>query len=251
MTELDTKRSEAKLWQKKWFPWALAGVLFLAVGLLGWSSLSARSHQKDMETELQLQRETIEALRAQAGQEEEDEGLIHEALPVITNSFIREQLHSLRELVTTEYLYTNSGKYENQNQITIIGKDINIPFTGKRFIVAYDGRIQAGIDIGKAQIDIDEDARAITVTLPKSEIISHETFEDTLVVLDETKNVFNPISIENYNEFVSAQKDSMEEKAIERGLLTNADVEAKLIVQSFLSQIPGIDTYKLTIQQGA
>lgn len=246
----ETKKSEPKLWQKKWFPWALAGVLLLVVGLAGWSSLSARTRQKELEAELQLQRETIEALRAQAGQEE-DEGLIHEALPVITDSLISEQLNALRELVTTEYLYTNSGKYENQNQITIIGKDINIPFTGKRFIVAYDGRIQAGIDIGQAQIDIDEDARAITIALPKSEIISHETFEDTLVVLDETKNVFNPISIENYNEFVSAQKDSMEEKAIERGLLTNADAEAKRMVQSFLSQIPGIDTYQLTIQQGA
>ena len=246
----ETKKSEPKLWQKKWFPWALAGVLLLVVGLAGWSSLSARTRQKELEAELQLQRETIEALRAQAGQEE-DEGLIHEALPVITDSLISEQLNALRELVTTEYLYTNSGKYENQNQITIIGKDINIPFTGKRFIVAYDGRIKAGIDIGQTQIDIDEDARAITIALPKSEIISHETFEDTLVVLDETNNVFNPISIENYNEFVSAQKDSMEEKAIERGLLTNADVEAKLMVQSFLSQIPGIDTYQLTIQQGA
>ena len=246
----ETKKSEPKLWQKKWFPWALAGVLLLVVGLAGWSSLSARTRQKELEAELQLQRETIEALRAQAGQEE-DEGLIHEALPVITDSLISEQLNALRELVTTEYLYTNSGKYENQNQITIIGKDINIPFTGKRFIVAYDGRIKAGIDIGQTQIDIDEDARAITITLPKSEIISHETFEDTLVVLDETNNVFNPISIENYNEFVSEQKDSMEKKAIERGLLTNADAEAKLMVQSFLSQIPGIDTYKLTIQQGA
>lgn len=246
----ETKKSEPKLWQKKWFPWALAGVLLLVVGLAGWSSLSARTRQKELEAELQLQRETIEALRAQAGQEE-DEGLIHEALPVITDSLISEQLNALRELVTTEYLYTNSGKYENQNQITIIGKDINIPFTGKRFIVAYDGRIKAGIDIGKTQIDIDEDARAITITLPKSGIISHETFEDTLVVLDETNNVFNPISIENYNEFVSEQKDGMEKKAIERGLLTNADAEAKLMVQSFLSQIPGIDTYKLTIQQGA
>ncbi len=246
----ETKKSEPKLWQKKWFPWALAGVLLLVVGLAGWSSLSARTRQKELEAELQLQRETIEALRAQAGQEE-DEGLIHEALPVITDSLISEQLNALRELVTTEYLYTNSGKYENQNQITIIGKDINIPFTGKRFIVAYDGRIKAGVDIGQAQIDIDEDARAITITLPKSEIISHETFEDTLVVLDETNNVFNPISIENYNEFVSEQKDSMEKKAIERGLLTNADAEAKLMVQSFLSQIPGIDTYHLTIQQGA
>ena len=29
----ETKKSEPKLWQKKWFPWALAGVLLLVVGL--------------------------------------------------------------------------------------------------------------------------------------------------------------------------------------------------------------------------
>ena len=91
----ETKKSEPKLWQKKWFPWALAGVLLLVVGLAGWSSLSARTRQKELEAELQLQRETIEALRAQAGQEE-DEGLIHEALPVITDSLISQQLTAPR-----------------------------------------------------------------------------------------------------------------------------------------------------------
>ena len=68
------------------------------------------------------------------------------------------------------------------------------------------------------------------------------------MVLDETNNVFNPISIENYNEFVSGQKADMEQKAIGRGVLTNADTAAKRIVQSFLSLIPGMDTYKLTVK---
>ena len=40
----ETKKSEPKLWQKKWFPWALAGVLLLVVGLAGWSSQIGRAH---------------------------------------------------------------------------------------------------------------------------------------------------------------------------------------------------------------
>lgn len=247
MNDLETKRPVLGLRRKRWLPWAAVGVLLVITALLARSVLSAGSRQKELQAELQLQRETIEALRAEAAEEKEN-GLVHEAEPVITDSVISDQLSALRELVTTEYIYTNSGKYENQNQITIIGQNINIPFTGKRFIVAYDGRIKAGVDIRRAQIAVDEDARTVTVTLPKSEIIAHETFEDTLVVLDETNNVFNPISIENYNEFVSGQKDGMEQKAVERGLLANADAEARLIVRSCLSSIPGIDAYRLTIQ---
>lgn len=247
MTELETKRPRLRL--KKWFPWAAAAVLLLAAILLAQSVLSSRGRQRELEAELQLQRETIEAMRAEAdSRREKEDGLIHQAEPAITGSLVSDRLSALRELVTTEYIYTNSGKYENQNQITIIGQNINIPFTGKRFIVAYDGCIKAGVDLSRAQIEIDGDAHTVTITLPESEIISHVTFEDTLVVLDETNNVFNPISIENYSEFVSKQKDSMEAKAIERGLLTNADASARLIVQSFLSQIPGIDAYRLTVQ---
>ena len=167
---------------------------------------------------------------------------------MITNSLVGDRLAGLQELVTTEYIYTNSGKYENQNQITIIGKDFNVPFTGKRFIVAYDGRIKVGLDLNQARVNVDEEAHTVTVLLPDSQIISHETFEDTLVVLDETNNVFNPISIENYNEFVSGQKSDMERKAIDRGVLTSADAEAKRVVQSFLSLLPGMDAYKLIVK---
>ena len=78
-------------------------------------------------------------------------------------------------------------------------------------------------------------------------IVSHETFEDTLVVLDETNNVFNPISIENYTEFVAGQKTSMEQKAIDRGVLASASQEARTLVQSFLAQLPGMESYRLTV----
>lgn len=240
--------SEPKIWRKRWLPWVLTAALLLVSGILIQSVLSAREQKRELEAELQLQRETIEAMREKAAQKEEEDRLIHEARPVITNSLVSDRLTALQELVTTEYIYTNSGKYENQNQVTLIGKDFNIPFTEKHFIIAYDGRIKVGVDMSRASVNVDEDARTITVTLPKSQIVSHETFEDTLVVLDETNNVFNPISIENYNEFVSGQKTEMEQKAIDRGVLSNADAEAKLIVQAFLTLLPGMDSYRLTVK---
>ena len=37
----------------------------------------------------------------------------------------------------------------------------------------------------------------------------------------------------------------MEQKAIERGLLVDADAEAQAVVKAFFSLVPGIDTYHL------
>ncbi len=243
MSKTEEKRP---IWKKRGFPWAIILLLVLVSAGLGRLALSAHDRQNMLEQELELQKEAIAALRSEARQAEEDR-LIQESEPVITSSTVSDQLSSLQELVTTEYIYTNAGKFENQNQIKIIGQDVGIPFTSKRFIVAYDGRIRVGVDLSRAQIDVDEEARSIAVTLPDSEIVSHETFEDTLVVLDETNNVFNPISIENYTEFVAGQKTSMEQKAIDRGVLASASQEARTLVQSFLAQLPGMESYRLTV----
>lgn len=247
MNKTELERPVTGFWKKRWFPWVLAAVLVLAAGAAAGLALSARDRQRELEQELQLQRETIQSLRADAAKKEE-EGLIRDSEPEITSSLVDSQLNGLEELVTTEYMYTNSGKYDNRNQATIIRWDINIPFTEKSFIVAYDGSIKAGVDISRAQVEINEDARVIHITLPKSEIISHETFEDTLVVLDEKNNVFNPISISDYNEFVERQKAAMEQKAVDRGILTSASEEARRVVRSLLSALPGIDAYRIIVQ---
>ena len=243
MSKTEEKRP---IWKKRWFLWAIILLLVLVSAGLGRLALSAHDRQNMLEQELELQKEAIAALRSEARQAEEDR-LIQESEPVITSSTVSDQLSSLQELVTTEYIYTNAGKFENQNQIKIIGQDVGIPFTSTRCIVACDGRSRVGVDLSRAQIDVDEEARSIAVTLPDSEIVSHETFEDTLVVLDETNNVFNPISIENYTEFVAGQKTSMEQKAIDRGVLASASQEARTLVQSFLAQLPGMESYRLTV----
>lgn len=235
------------LWQKKWFPWTVVAVLILIIGGLGWCLSVANKQQNSMEEELQVQKASIEELRKKLGEKQEDEGLIHEATPTITNSVISERLTSLQELVTVEYIYTNAGQYVNNNQATVLLWELNVPFTEKSFLVAYDGRIKAGVDLSKAKVNVNDTSHTITVVLPKSQIVSHETFEDSLVVLDEKSNIFNPISISDYNEFVGTQKNNMEAKAKERGVLTNANAEAKTIVKSFLSLLPGIDAYKIII----
>lgn len=218
-------------------------VLALCTAGLLWGLYSSHQHQKEIEQQLDMYRDM------ELTPEDKSNSIIKEATPVITSDTVDEQLNSLGELVTVEYLYTNADKYENHNQVSVHKWNINLPFTTKSFLLAYDGRIKAGVDLKNAQIDVDENSHQITVILPQSQITSHEIFEDNIRVFDEKDSVFNKITIENYNDFVATQKDGMEQRAVEMGLLSSADDNAKTMVRSFLSLIPGIDTYTLTVKQ--
>lgn len=167
-----------------------------------------------------------------------------EQQPTITSDLLGQQLRSVQELVSVEYHYTNMGKFENQ--LDFYGW--KVPFTTKSFLVSYDGVIKAGVDLSGAEVDVDELRKAVTITLPESKILSHEIPEDSLQVFDETRNIFNPITIEDYTGFTRDQKAEVEQKAIDEGLLTDAAEKARGAVETFVSLLPGSGDYTWTIR---
>lgn len=161
--------------------------------------------------------------------------------PEITSALLGQRLSAIQELATQEYHYTNMGRF--QNQLDFYGW--KVPFTTKSFIVAYDGVIKAGVDLSELQVEVS--GKTISVTLPEGEILSHEIDEDSLEVFDETKNIFNPIQIEDYTGFTADQKASMEQRAIDEGLLTAASERARTVVEEFLSAFPGAEEYNIQV----
>ena len=164
-----------------------------------------------------------------------------EARPVVTSDLLGQQLRAVEELVSVSYHYTNMARYENQ--LDFYGW--KVPFTTKSFIVSYDGIIKAGVDLSKVEVDMDADR--ITVTLPGSQIISHEIPEDSIEVFDESDNVFNRISITDYTSFTGDQKAAMEQRVLESGLLATADEKAMDAVEALLRYMPGLENYTLCI----
>ena len=164
------------------------------------------------------------------------------AEPQITGDLLASQLRSVQELVTVSYYYTNMGRFENQ--VDFYGW--KVPFTTKSFIVSYDGVIKAGVDLEQLQVSIG--GGEVTVTLPESRIISHEIPEDSLEVFDESDNLFNHITIEDYTAFTQDQKSAMEQRAMDGGLLDRANQEARTAVDSLLRIMPGLEEYTLTVK---
>lgn len=161
--------------------------------------------------------------------------------PQITSSLLGQRLSAIQELATQEYHYTNMGRF--QNQLDFYGW--KVPFTTKSFIVAYDGVIKAGVDLSELTVEVS--GKTISVTLPEGKILSHDIDEDSLEVFDETKNIFNPIQIEDYTGFTADQKASMEERAISEGLLTAASERARTVVEEFITAFPGAEDYTIRV----
>lgn len=165
----------------------------------------------------------------------------NEMEPEITSTLIFNKLINVRELTSLKYYYTNMGQFENQN--TFYG--YKVPFTSKKFIVSYDGVIHAGVDLEKMEVKLKD--KSIEIKIPASKILSHEIYEDSLKVFDERESIFNKIDIEDYNNFSKDQKKEVEDKAIKRGLLKEADEEAKKAIEETLLGDTILSKYEIKI----
>ena len=139
---------------------------------------------------------------------------------VMTSDLLSQQINEISELATVEYNYTNMGKFENQ--ATFYGW--TVPFTTKSFIISYDGKIKAGIDMSIVEVKLS--GKKITVTVPKAKILSHE--------IDE-KSIFNQISITDYHQFAIDQKEKMETNVKEKGLIEEAQKKAETTIKTFIT----------------
>ena len=162
--------------------------------------------------------------------------------PTITSTALTQQLQEVNDLVTMEYNYTKVGKFENSLQLN--GWDI--PLTTKSFLLTYSGKLSAGVDMSKAEVNVKD--HTISVKIPEVAIFSNVIDEKSIEVYDETKNIFNPISIKDYTTFATQQKDMVEEEAIENGFLSEAATKAQSAIRKFLEMIPELkDNYTIEV----
>ncbi len=167
-------------------------------------------------------------------------GSDHEA--EVTSTTIKNQLIEINELAVYSYEYSKVGKFSDN--LTFHGWDI--PLTQKSFLITYNGVLKAGINFEDTKITVNGDT--INIELPESTILSHEIDESSIEVYDETNNVFNQISINDYKTFATKEKDKNKEEAIANGLLEKADERVKEVLTTYLQSIPDIkDNYTVNI----
>lgn len=162
--------------------------------------------------------------------------VVENASATISVDVLTSSIQEIGELATVKYVYTNAAQFTDSKQI----KDFDIPLTKKSFIVKWDGVIKAGVDVEKIDVTVNELKEKIVIELPQAKILSHELDEDSLETLDETNNIFNQITVDDVNSFIGENKTFMEERAVENGLLEDAEDNAKILIKNFLESMGNV-----------
>lgn len=161
--------------------------------------------------------------------------------PEITSTLIQNRIEQASDLVTTKYHYTKVGKFENSLNLN----GWSIPLTNKYFILTFEGEIQLGTDLSKANIEISDST--IHVTVNKPTVISNSIDESSIEVYDETKNIFNPISVSDYKAFAVEQKEKALSEAKKKGLMKTAQKNTEKSIKQIISIIPDTDDYNIEV----
>lgn len=228
------KKSKAK---RKLITIAVVAVLVLLT--VGGAWLSGRRQAKEnAEAEIAELKAMIEEQDEKIQELIETPIVVSPVNPEIKLDIIYSEIKSISELATMEYLFTDAAEFTDSKQI----KTWNIPFTEKSFILKWDGVIKAGVKLDLVTIEVNQDEKKITVSVPTAEILSYQIDTDSVEVLDEKDNIFNKISVDDKIKFDAATEEAMKQRAIENGLLEKAQANAEEILLRLLQANPAIGT---------
>ena len=145
------------------------------------------------------------------------------------------QFNDIAELATEEYVYSSVGKFDDEG-LRLLG--VRVPFTGKNFLVSYEGKVTAGIkDASQITVDVDDADKTVTVRLPRAEVLDSTWTQGSSEVWDQTLNPINQITVEDVTEFVDSRRELEKQKAIDGGLLDRAQARAEELARSHMEAL--------------
>ena len=208
--------------------------LYLGVWYLGYT----RATVKSQTTISQLRVENTQLANDAAAWKKKalSAGLIsaEEAKKILLADYAEES-----SIVTLIYPYTDCERFASSRQID----DWNVPFTEKAFTMKWNGTVTAGIDLNRVSIKVDKSGEKLIVSIPRAEVFDVQIDKESFELLDEQNNIFNPISMEDLLKLDIKIGEDMEARALENGLLTAAQQNARVYVTDILRSSEEIGSY--------
>ncbi len=144
-------------------------------------------------------------------------------------------------LVTQEYYFTDAV---TQSKVKTLFS-IPLGFTETSYVATYDGVVTAGLDFTRIRIGLDIKGKTVTVRMPEAEIQNVDIDPNSFVLYSEKNGLGNPLSIADYNGSIVDLENKAKNRAIERGLLEQADENAKRVVSSFIGGFLDLTKYDI------
>ena len=79
-------------------------------------------------------------------------------------------------------------------------------------------------------------------------ILSNEIDENSIKVYDETKNIFNQISITDYKTFAKEQKKKVEKEAIKNKFIEKTETKVKRNIKDLIYMTVDQDKYEVEVE---
>ena len=125
---------------------------------------------------------------------------------------------------------------------------VKIPFTQTEIIYSYDVAVKAGLDFDQVEWEVNDEAKEIQVTMPEIRVLSSEVDLESFKLYHENWSNFRPIRTEEFNAAAQAMKVEAQNRAVENGLLDNAQENAERVIQGFIHQNFDPQEYKIVFE---
>lgn len=153
---------------------------------------------------------------------------------------------------TTTLGFKDMGKLVTQSAyatVVIDNKDdkkifdkLHIPFSDRRLIFSYNVKVDAAVDFSQITEDIQENK--IVITLPHAEIYGANTDKDSLKKYLEEGS----FTLEETNDAWKDIENQATEDAKANGLLEQADVNAKILIENFVKSEVSLKGYEVVFE---
>lgn len=148
--------------------------------------------------------------------------------PKITGTFVSEKLEDCSELSSAELTYRGMVGFQ----------DGDIPFlTQKAFSMLYTAEIRAGVDLGEAQVSVND--AELRIDLPPVTVQTLTILPDSLQVIDEQRALLNWTSRDDTVKAMQyAEDDAMEHADID-GLKARATEQTEKLINGLFEGFIG------------
>lgn len=241
---------------------AAAAAFVVLIGGAGFGFMSWHNHQmQTLRSEMIAQQEAndklqkaINDLANQYGIKIEKDGTIKTVIKNLKSIFdkyfqrehyildakeVTSKISEISELATIEYQYECVGTVENKPTFGIGNYDTGVknPFKGKLLICKGWGKIKAGIDLSKVEIECDHKNKIVNVIMPESKILSNELDENSIEDVNKEVDWLAEVTTEDQNDIRQKIKEKGEECAKKSNILETSNNRAQQVIKDLINNI--------------
>lgn len=168
--------------------------------------------------------------------------------PVVTvdTTLVKNSFADIGELATESYNFTQVGKYSEEGT-KIFGMEV--PGTGAHYLITYSGEVKAGLaDVSRIQVQSDEEAHVVTVTVPAVEVLSSAIDPASVETYDQSFSPVNQIEVGEVTSFLADREAAAKDEAVAHGLLNKAQDRLGEVVKGQVNAVLGERATKYQVE---